>query len=638
MDVARLKTHYLKNKTGEKISGTSSDSTSPNYSNYKSGTQMSVPGHLRIALLLLTTAITPVSFATSEDSAGLYWQGWSNDLFQRAKAENKFVILDLEAIWCHWCHVMEETTYKSKDVAKLLKEHYITVRVDQDTNPDLLARYGQYGWPATIVFAADGSEIVKRRGYIPPIRMASLLQAIIDDPSPGPSIRPQAEVIPSSDAAINQEQRKSLEDKFYQLYDPDNGGWGFIHKFINANAMDYALQKARYGDRLYTLMAKQTLHAALDLIDPVWGGAYQYSDKLDWQSPHFEKIMSIQTRYLRIYSQAYLLWGEDKYLDAARKIHGYLQNFLKSDQGLYYTSQDADLSLEVNGHEYFPLQDEARRKLGMPRIDKNIYSKDNGWIVHAFVAFSNASGDAQVLNEAIQVAAKVEQKYGLPNGGFRHGENDLNGPFLEDSEAMANAYLSLYSATGNRQWLLRAGKTLQFVEQNFRHDKGGYISNPVSQDAVGVFAEAPKNIEQMIALARTANLAYRYIGDKRLREMAEHAMLYLTSEGVIKSRFFLPGVLLSDRELNQEPIHITVVGKKTDTQAKALHDQARRYGASYLRIDWLDRTEGPLLNNDVVYPELDKPAAYACSSQSCSLPVFDKSKLSSVVDNLLLPL
>ncbi len=593
--------------------------------------------HLRISLLLLSVASTPVSIAATADSAGLHWQGWSNSLFQQAKAENKFVILDLEAIWCHWCHVMEETTYKNEAVVGLLEEFYITVRVDQDTNPDLLARYGDYGWPATIVFNADGGEIVKRRGYIPPIRMVSLLQAIIDDPSPGPSVRPQVEIIPSSEAALSQQQRDALEDKLYELYDADNGGWGFIHKFINANAMDYALQKARYGDRVYTLMAKQTLHAALDLIDPVWGGVYQYSDKLDWQSPHFEKIMSIQTQYLRIYSQAYLLWGKDKHLAAARKIYGYLQNFLKSDQVLYFTSQDADLNLEIDGHEYFPLADEARRNLGIPSIDKNTYSRENAWIIQAYVAFANAVGKADVLDEAIRIANRVEQKYGLPDGGFRHGENDLGGPYLEDSEAMANAYLALYSATGDRQWLLKSSRTLRFIESNFRYEDGGYISNNVDRDAVGIFTQAPRNIEHMIALARTANLAFRYIGDQRLREMTEHAMLYLTSEGVIESRFFLPGVLLSDHELNQEPIHITVVGSKTDQRAKALHDQARRYGASYLRIDWLDRIEGPLLNNDIVYPELDKPAAYACSSTSCSLPVFAASKLSAVVDKLLLP-
>ena len=83
---------------------------------------------------------------------------------------------------------MEEITYRDPKVIALIKQRYIAVRVDQDARPDLSNRYEDYGWPATVVFNADGSEIVKRQGYIPPKPMASMLQAIIDDPSPGPSI------------------------------------------------------------------------------------------------------------------------------------------------------------------------------------------------------------------------------------------------------------------------------------------------------------------------------------------------------------------------------------------------------------------------------------------------------------------
>ncbi len=117
-----------------------------------------------LALSLLCLVLTPSARAETD----LNWQPWSADLFAKAKAENRLVILDLEAVWCHWCHVMEKTTYKNPDVAYLLKSKFITVRVDQDANPDLSNRYGDWGWPATIIFAPDGTEIVKRAGYIEP--------------------------------------------------------------------------------------------------------------------------------------------------------------------------------------------------------------------------------------------------------------------------------------------------------------------------------------------------------------------------------------------------------------------------------------------------------------------------------------
>src|SRR5208282_5904658 len=114
----------------------------------------------------------------------LDWLPWSDEVFTQAKAEQRFVLLDLQAVWCHWCHVMEAETYANSEVAGLIGERFIAARVDQDSAPELAARYGDWGWPATVVFAADGSEIVKRRGFIPPAQMASLLRAIVADPSP----------------------------------------------------------------------------------------------------------------------------------------------------------------------------------------------------------------------------------------------------------------------------------------------------------------------------------------------------------------------------------------------------------------------------------------------------------------------
>ena len=135
---------------------------------------------VRLAAVLAVLAASP---AWAADSPA--WSGWSHDLFARATTEKRFVILDLEAVWCHWCHVMEKTTYADPKVQELLAAKYLPVRVDQDANPDLSSRYGDWGWPATIVFAPDGREIAQIRGYIQPGRRQPPLTAILSDPSPG---------------------------------------------------------------------------------------------------------------------------------------------------------------------------------------------------------------------------------------------------------------------------------------------------------------------------------------------------------------------------------------------------------------------------------------------------------------------
>src|SRR5260370_33382017 len=142
-----------------------------------------------LRLLLLLILVLPLNAAPK-----IQWVSWSDDVFARAKKENRFVLLDLEAVWCHWCHVMDEMSYSDPDVISLIGQRYIAVRVDQDSRPDISNRYEDYGWPATVVFNTDGSEIVKRQGYIPPRPMARMLRAVIDAPTPGPSVRSQAAI------------------------------------------------------------------------------------------------------------------------------------------------------------------------------------------------------------------------------------------------------------------------------------------------------------------------------------------------------------------------------------------------------------------------------------------------------------
>jgi hypothetical protein len=117
---------------------------------------------LRAFLVLLGALVIIAPRPAATGTEELEWGEWSTGVFAWAKAENRFVLLDLGAVWCHWCHVMEETTYRDPAVVRLIRSRYLPVRVDQDANPELSNRYEDYGWPATIVFAPDGTELAKR--------------------------------------------------------------------------------------------------------------------------------------------------------------------------------------------------------------------------------------------------------------------------------------------------------------------------------------------------------------------------------------------------------------------------------------------------------------------------------------------
>src|ERR1700722_6659981 len=199
-------------------------------------------------LILLAFALLPFTRALSEEK-GISWQPWSDSVFAQAKSEGRFVLLDLGTVWCHWCHVMEEVTYQDPAVMDLLGRRYLAIRVDADARPDLSNRYEDYGWPATIVFNSDGSEIVKRRGYLPPDQMASMLQAIIDAPSPGPSVVSEAPLVAGGETALGSTRRNELRQILIDRYDTTNRGWGTGQKLLDWDTIEYCLTETERGDQ-----------------------------------------------------------------------------------------------------------------------------------------------------------------------------------------------------------------------------------------------------------------------------------------------------------------------------------------------------------------------------------------------------
>lgn len=595
--------------------------------------------HLVIFLLALTPFYTSVSLAS--DDKGIKWHSWSNELFERAEREDKFVILDLEAVWCHWCHVMEHETYGNSEVIKLMKEKYIAVRVDQDQNPELLSRYGDWGWPATIVFNSDGTEIVRRRGYIPPFGMVSMLKAIIDDPSPGPSVFADDKVVVTDENALTKEQKQILIDRHLAVYDAEFGGWGRPLKFIDAGSMEYALAQAEQGNRYHEFMARQTLQGARSLIDPEWGGLYQYSDKLDWSSPHFEKIMSFQATAIKTYVRMSLLLDDKEYLKPALDVYHYLRDHLRSPEGAFFTSQDADLNLQIDGHKYFDLSSEERFKLGVPKIDKNRYARDNGWVIEALSRLYAATGDKDILNIAVVAAHWIIQNRSFGNGGYSHvgglPDSQSTKPFLGDTLAMGKGFLALYSVTGERHWLQKAQASADMIYNTFKDDEeGGYITTHVVEGSVGVFKKAAKTTEENIHMMRFANNVFHYTGDEKYKTYAKQAFKFLGSDAVVNSRRYLAELVQADDEFSNDPAHITIVGKKDDPAAQALFAKAIQYPLAYKRVEWWDKREGDMPNPDVTYPELDKAAAFACANRSCSLPVFKADDIAGAVKRSLL--
>ncbi len=600
---------------------------------------LGAPGFLALLLLLAISlpTIAAESAASQQDQVPppIQWRKWNEKLFQDAKQTNRYILLDLNARWCHWCHFMDKRTYAHPEVRRVIDAGFLATRVDQDANPDLASRYGDWGWPATIIFDPNGKEIAKLQGFQRPSLMYRILYTVLAHPERVPKL-PQASKAQAGATLLGKQQRQRLIGLLDVTYDKQHAGWGRRLKFLQPEVIEYALEQARAGNAEMTTKVRRTLDAALALIDPVWGGIYQYSHERDWSAPHFEKIMTSQANSIMLYTKGYRQFGDQRYLDAAKSIGQYLLQRLRSPDGAFYTSQDADVDHDLLGEAFYKLDHNARLALGRaPSIDTNRYARENGWAARAMLALYAATGEA-----AYRAAAKVALEWVIANrsrskGGFSHGAQDAAGPYLSDTLAMAEAMLAFYMASGDVTWLKRAVKAADFIETTFKQADAGFGTSQKPAVSAPTFAKPFVNTEENAALARFANLLHRTYGAKRFHGMAAHAMRHLTSDAITAQRRFMLGTVLADDEIAIEPAHVTIVGKTDDATAQALHRAALALPISYRRIDRWDPEHGPMINPDVPYPAMDRAAAFACANQVCSLPVFSAKDLKRTVAKMM---
>jgi uncharacterized protein YyaL (SSP411 family) len=220
----------------------------------------------------------------------------------------------------------------------------------------------------------------------------------------------------------------------------------------------------------------------------------------------------------------------------------------------------------------------------------------------------------------------------LGAGGYSHDERAATQAALGDTLAMGQGFLALYVAAGDRGSLVKAREAARFIDTHFSVAAGGYATATLPAHGRGVFRQPVRDVDENIVLARFANGLYRYTGNTTYQKIAHRAMRYLAAPQLADGQRLRTGILLADEELAREPTHVTIVGHKDDASAQALHGAALRYPAVYRRIDWWDKRDGAMPNPDVQYPELKRAAAFICTGNSCSLPVFDSIQLAATLD------
>lgn len=422
--------------------------------------------------------------------------------FAKAKEERKFVLLDGAAEWCHWCHVMDAETYHDPRVEKVLAGSFVATRVDIDERPDVQERYADYGWPATVLFSPDGVELGAYRGYLPPDRMLEVLGEVVA--SGGSRAAEDSRVaVPREgsgklDRSALAAQEKALSARLDGYYDPKEGGFGTFQKAPIGWGNAWLLRRAKDEPEART-RAFYTLEKQAALIDPVWGGIYQYSEGATWEKPHFEKLMTFQAPALENYAEAYALGKDPRMLARARAMRSYMSTFLR-EGALFGATQDADLNAHevgktyLTGHAYYALDDAHRRALGIPRVERRAYAKENGLAIAAYVTYAEATGDTSALTEASATANAILASHTLEKGGFSHEKRPATTDgaiqrfFLADNAVLGFALVRVYEHTHDSALLEAAkGAAKRMVTELWDEAHGGFYSASIDPNAVGVF-------------------------------------------------------------------------------------------------------------------------------------------------------
>ncbi len=321
------------------------------------------------------------------------WNEWGAEAFAKAKAENKPVLLDIGAVWCHWCHVMDRESYENPSTAEIINDKFVAVKVDRDERPDVDTRYqsavaaisGQGGWPLTAFLTPDGKPYFGGTYFPPDERygrpsfqrvLLTMAEAFANrreevEESAG-SVMQAIEHNESFSGRAGSPGEPLLEkmvDSIVKQFDERNGGFGSQPKFPHPGALDFLIDAAgRGGDEAAKAkhVAVVTLEkmAAGGIYDQLAGGFHRYSVDERWVVPHFEKMAYDNSELLKNYAHAFQSFVEPEFRRVAKDILRWMDEWLSDRElGGFYASQDADDSLEDDGDYFTWTRDEAKAVL-----------------------------------------------------------------------------------------------------------------------------------------------------------------------------------------------------------------------------------------------------------------------------------
>ena len=452
-------------------------------------------------------------------------------MFARARADRAPVLLALGTRWCPWTAAMFRGAYADPEIADLIHDRFVPIRVDANRRPDINERYNLGGWPTTAFLTPEG-QILGGETFATPDRLRDLLSRVADAfAARGTEIAARATGDDARLAATTSDAPETeldtwLASHLLAEFDADHGGFGTGAKRVHLEAIELAALRSRAGDTAFAPVVSRTLHAMAwgGLYDHVGGGVFRYCTRRDWTEPSHEKLLDVNAAALRLFVDS----DDPSHHELAADLIGYVRRTLidpGDDAVGFFASQQADASY------YLPAGHSGPATREPPSVDRSVYADGTALMARAYVRAAELFDDTSLLEFAATSVEHVVLDTYERGAGIAHQVDDPAGVrgLLTDQVRASAALLDLYAATERDAYLDMAQELMHFSIRTLwdAEHGGGFLDRTHTADDIGLLAEPlrpfAENCEAARVLARLARSAAK-------PELRERAALTLASQ------------------------------------------------------------------------------------------------------------
>ena len=640
------------------------------------------------------------------------WYPWGEEALAKAKEENKVILVSIGYAACHWCHVMEHESFENEEIAKIMNDFFVCIKIDREERPDIDQIYmdavqmmtGSGGWPLNCFVMPNGKPFFGGT-YFRPDNWLNILKGIqntwLNEPDKVKSVGNQIangirenEII-TLKAETSNFAVADLETTYHQWkteFDTREGGNNRAPKFPLPNSLQFLL---RYYHQTKDQSALDHVTLTLDkmamggIYDQIGGGFSRYSVDAIWKVPHFEKMLYDNGQLISLYAEAYQLTKIPEYKQVIEQSLEFIDRELTLPQGGFYSSLDAD-SEGVEGKfyvweksevhallkddsdlfcEYYGITDHANWEEGnilmisadknklaskykisekelneklekgraillkkraeriRPGLDDKALTSWNALMLKGYVDAYKALGKEKYLATAIKNAEFIQKQLWKDkehlHRNYKDGNSKINA-FLDDYSFTIEAFVALYQATFDQQWLHKANQLLEYVLIHFTDENSGMFFYTSDQDKA-LIARKMELIDNVISssnssIAKSLFLVGSYLDNAKYVKRAEQ-MLLNVKDRVRKSVAYHSNWGQLYFWFANSPIEIVIMGKDASKEKEKIE---KLFLPNVLISGCNTKSDLPLLKNRYVKGQT---TFYLCKNKTCKLPVTNTNDL-----------